>query len=119
MTARKPAPIWAIVSAKPAGQVTGIYSADPYADTIYGLTFEGEPAATLQVTYYGALNTTRCTIQFVEPHQGNDGAYITYLALKALYDNQAMQRARTGGSEDFEFPSEAFEFAGSLLTFEY
>ena len=118
MTARKLAPIWAITSA------TLNDGYDGPASVIYRLFFSGEFAAELSVIYgfvkvNGKTPTTTCSISFEPGHEGNDGAYVMCLALKALYDNQTTQRERTGGSEDFEFPYEAFEFAGSLLTFEY
>lgn len=99
---------WAIVSAT---------TQNGYDDISYALTFNGELAADLQVAY-NSTNVTTC-ITFTDTHEGNDGAYITYLALKALYDNQAAMRERTGASEDFEFVIDAFEFAGSLLEFTY
>lgn len=106
---------WAIVSA---------ITQNGYDDISYALTFNGELAADLQVAYNfdpitgSPTNVTTC-ITFTDAHEGNDGAYITYLALKALYDNQTAMRERTGASGDFEFVIDAFEFAGSLLKFTY
>lgn len=104
-------PVWAIVGAQSFNT-----NGDPYSDVLYHLTFNNKTAGNLRVTYDGNAVTT--AIAFVI-NDGNDGAYITYLALKALYDNQVLQRERTGGSEDFEFPIEAFEFVGSYVEFTY
>lgn len=106
-------PVWAIVGAQNLNA-----SGDPYSDILYHLTFNGHTAGNLRVEYLGngACNTQ---IQFVPAHEGNDGAYITCLALKALYDNQVTARESTGCSEDFDFPIEAFEFVGSYVEFTY
>lgn len=118
MTAQATKPVWAIVSA------TLNDGYDGPASAIFRLLFDGEPAAELAVIYGfakvdGKATTTTCSITFSPGHEGNDGAYITCLALKALYDNQKAMCELTGVADDFEFVSDAFWFLNKPLTFEY
>lgn len=104
------APIWAITSC------TLDNPNDPSC-VEYALTLNGVEAGTLVVQYeYNGSNTV---IRFNCDHEDNDGAYITYLAIRALYENLDAMRKSTGALSDFEFPYEALEFFGRPLEFTY
>ncbi len=109
MTTQKP--VWAITDA-----MTPACPDDP-SNVVYLLTFNGERAAELTVSY--DFNGSETRIKFDAAHEGNDGAWVMCRALNALYDNQEAMRESTGVETDFEFPYEAFQFLGRPLEFTY
>lgn len=111
MTANK----WAVVDAVSNG-------ADP-ANATFVLQFNGVPTAMLNVLYTTSPLTKKASIfteiVFERGQESHDGAYITYLALKALYDNQTAMNERTGVPDDFAFVIDAFHFLNEPLEFGY
>lgn len=93
-------PVWAIVSAD-------LNDPDDPSHVVYGLTFDGISAARLTVTY--AYNGCTTEIEFDAAHEANDGAYVSTLAMKALYGIQG----------DHIFVVDAFNALEGPLEFRY